>query len=378
MQEDPKEYAGPQPGRFFALGLVAAVIVIIALTAGIVIGHEVVISKQTSALGEAARQGINVLVAKAFQTPSSRKIEIPATIRGYVETALYAQVAGYLKQINVDKGDRIRRGELLAVLDTPDLDKQVADAKANYWLQAITDKRNQILVRSDVIPQQTADTSHSMMLQAKAVYQQLLAEQAYKRILAPFDGIVTTRYVDPGALIPQSTATIAATPILAVATLAPLRIYAYMPQSLALFVHNGDPAEITVYERPGEVFTGHVIRHPEALDAGSRTMLVEVDLPNTNLELYPGMYAQFTTTVAVGQTGTMVRDDSLVFREGKVFVPVVRSDHLRLIPVALGYDNGLMVQVNGDLHSDDLVALNVGQAAEDGELVHPVMASQTK
>jgi len=378
MQEDPKEYAGPQPGRFFALGLVAAVIVIIALTAGIVIGHEVVISKQTSALGEAARQGINVLVAKAFQTPSSRKIEIPATIRGYVETALYAQVAGYLKQINVDKGDRIRRGELLAVLDTPDLDKQVADAKANYWLQAITDKRNQILVRSDVIPQQTADTSHSMMLQAKAVYQQLLAEQAYKRILAPFDGIVTTRYVDPGALIPQSTATIAATPILAVATLAPLRIYAYMPQSLALFVHNGDPAEITVYERPGEVFTGHVIRHPEALDAGSRTMLVEVDLPNTNLELYPGMYAQFTTTVAVGLTGTMVRDDSLVFREGKVFVPVVRSDHLRLIPVALGYDNGLMVQVNGDLHSDDLVALNVGQAAEDGELVHPVMASQTK
>lgn len=378
MNEDPREYAGPQPGRFFALGLVVAVIVIIALTAGLVIGHEVVISKQTSALGEAARQGVNVLVAKAFQTPPSRTIEIPATIRGYIETPLYAQVAGYLRRINVDKGDRIKRGELLAVLDTPDLDKQVADAKANYWLQDITDKRNQILVRSDVIPQQTADSSHSMMLQAKAVYEQLLAEQAYKRILAPFDGIVTTRYVDPGALIPQSTATIAATPILAVATLAPLRVYAYMPQSLALFVHNGDPAEITVYERPGQVFTGHVIRHPEALDAGSRTMLVEVDLPNTNLALYPGMYAQFKTTVAMGETGTLVRDDALVFRDGKVFVPVVRSDHLRLIPVVLGYDNGLMVQVNGDLNRDDLVALNVGQAAEDGELVHPVMASQTK
>lgn len=378
MEEDPREYAGPQPGRLFTVGLVAAVIVIIALTAGLVIGHEVVISKQTSALGEAARQGVNVLVAKAFQTPPSRTIEIPATIRGYVETALYAQVAGYLRQINVDKGDRIKRGELLAVLYTPDLDKQVADAKANYWLQAITDKRNQILVRSDVIPQQTADTSHATMLQAEAMYEQLLAEQAYKRILAPFDGIVTTRYVDPGALIPQSTASTAGTPIVAVATLAPLRIYANVPQSLALFVHNGDPAEITVYERPGQIFAGHVIRHPEALDSGSRTMLVEVDLPNTNLALYPGMYAQFTITVAMGETGTMIRDDALVFRDGKVFVPVVRSDRLRLIPVVLGYDNGLMVQVNGDLHRDDLVALNVGQAAEDGELVHPVMASQTK
>ena len=142
-----------------------------------------------------------------------------------------------------------------------------------------------------------------------------------------------------------------------VATRAPLRVYANVPQSLALFIQNGQQAAISSYDRPGQVFKGPIIRHPEALDDASRTMLVEVDLPNTDFSLYPGMYARVTITISTPASGQMVRDDALVFRSGKVFVPVVRGDRLRLVEVSLGYDDGQNVVVTGELHSDDLVAL---------------------
>jgi membrane fusion protein, multidrug efflux system len=372
MEEDPKNYVSPKPGKLFAIGLVAAAVLIVVLAAGLVLGHGMIVQRQTSDLAHEAEQGINVLVAKAYELPASRTLDLPATIHGYIEAPIYAKVAGYLKTIMVDKGDRVRRGQLLAILETPDLDKQVANAKANYWLQAITDKRDQALVHQQVIAQQDADNQHSVMLQAKATYEQLLAEQGYKVITAQFDGIISARFVDPGALIPQSTASLGGTPIVSVSSMAPLRVYAYVPQNLALFIKNGDPAAISLYEIPGRVFKGPIIRHPEALDTASRTMLVEVDLPNTDLSLYPGMYARLSMTVNTPQKGQMVRDDALVFRSGKIYVPVVRQDRLHLVEVTLGYDNGQKVVVDGDLRSDDLVALNVGQAAEDGELVHPV------
>jgi RND family efflux transporter MFP subunit len=378
-EDDPKKYKGPKPGRLFGVGLIVAVIATVALTAGLVLGHDLIVRRQTSQLEQRAAEGRNVLVAKVFQQPASRTLELPATIHGYIEAAIYAKVAGYLKNIDIDKGDRLQQGQVFAVLETPDLDKQVADAKAYYWLQQVTDKREQILVRQGVIAQQEADTSHATMLQARAAYEQLLAEQGYKDITAPFDGIVTARYVDPGALIPQATTTASGTPIISLATVSPLRVYAEVPQSLALWVQNGDLASITIYELMGKEFKGPVIRHPEALDSASRTMLVEVDLPNKDRALLPGMYAKMNITIdasAQAQTGSMVRDDALVFRDGKTFVPIVRENHLHLIPVTLGYDNGQTVVVQGDIRNDDLVALNVGQAATDNEVVHPVMQQQ--
>ncbi len=374
QEDDPRQYKGPKPGKLFAVGLAIAVVVAVALTAGLVLGHDLMVQRQTSQLARRAEQGRNVLVAKVFEEPASRTVDLPATIHGYTEAAIYAKVAGYLKTIDVDKGDRVQQGQVVAILETPDLDKQVADAKAAYWLQSVTDKREQILVRQGVIAQQEADTAHANMLQAKATYEQLLAEQGYKDITAPFDGIVTARYVDPGALIPQATTSANGIPIISVATLSPLRVYADVPQSLALSVKNGDPVTITSYELVGKQFKGDVIRHPDALDTASRTMLVEVDLPNKDHALLPGMYAKLDITVSAAQSGNMVRDDALVFRDGKVFVPVVRDGHLRLVQVKLGYDNGQTVVVEGDVHGNDLVALNVGQAATDGEVVHPVYA----
>ena len=245
-------------------------------------------------------------------------------------------------------------------------------------LQMVTDRRNQELVRQEVIPQQTADDSHATMLQAKASYEQQLALQQYEIVRAPFDGIVTARYVDPGALIPQSTtpsSTTTNSPIVALATMAPLRVYAYVPQSLSPFIKDGDPANITVSEFPSRNYTGAVTRHPDALDQTTRTMLVEVDLPNQDRSLYPGMYADMKMTTQVTTEGITVPDDALVFRDNNVYLPVVRDNRLKLVEVTLGHDNGYRVEVNGDLLPGEMVAINVGQAARDGEAVQPVAAS---
>jgi RND family efflux transporter MFP subunit len=160
------------------------------------------------------------------------------------------------------------------------------------------------------------------------------------------------------------------------ATLSPLRVYAAAPQSVAPFIRNGDAATITVTEYPQRTFKGAVARHPEALTSDTRTMLVEVDLTNEDRALYPGMYAKLVLDVATPAGVPMVPDDALVFRGGKPYVPVVRGGHLRLVAVTLGYDNGVNVEITEGVSDQDMVALNVGQAASDGEPVQPVTAQQ--
>jgi RND family efflux transporter MFP subunit len=225
-----------------------------------------------------------------------------------------------------------------------------------------------------VVAQQTADESHATMMQALATYRQLKATQAYEVIRAPFSGLITARFVDEGALIPATTTPAAASmPIVAMATLAPLRIYADVPQTLAPFIRDGDPAQIRVAEYPEAVFTGTVTRHAKALNIESRTMLVEVDLPNEKQKLLPGMYARVTFTVATPPGIPIVPDDTLVFRDGKIFVPIVRDNRLRLAEVTVGSDDGQTVEIRSGISPQDLVAIDVGQAVNDGEPVTPVM-----
>jgi membrane fusion protein, multidrug efflux system len=371
--DDPKNYSGPPAGKFFVAGWVGAVIFALVATAGLVLARELWIGRQASELEQEAARGPRVLVTRVMHAPAVREINLPAEIHGYIETPVYAKVAGYLKTINVDKGDRVKQGQVIAVLESPEIDHQVANARAAYKLAQITDQRTQQLVSQGVVALQTADESHSAMLQAKAALDQLAATQAYEVIKAPFEGIVTARYVDPGVLIPETTAPAASPkPIVALATLKPLRVYANVPQTIAPFIRNGDRATVTVAEYPGRDFKGSITRHPEALDSATRTMLVEVDLPNDDLSLYPGMYAKTDFVVTVTQRAPMVPDDALIFRSGKVFVPVVRGHNLHLVEVSLGYDDGQQVEVTRGLGEDDLVALNVGQSARDGEGVQPV------
>jgi membrane fusion protein (multidrug efflux system) len=360
--------------------LFAAVIVAFIVSGGFVLARQDLLQRQTNELAQTVAMGPHVLVTQISGGSASRTIELPAAIHGYIETPVYAKVAGYMKSINVDKGDHVKAGEVIALIESPETDKQVADARSFYWLQNVTDVRYQDLVHQQVVPQETADQTHSAMLQAKFAYEQDLALQGYEVVRSSFDGIVTARYVDPGTLIPQATtpSTTPSIPIVALATLSPLRVYAYVPQSLASFIRDGDPATITVADFPNRKFTGTVTRHPEALDQTTRTMLVEVDLPNKDQSLMPGMYANMKMTAHVTDTSLTAPDDALIFRNDKIYLPVVRNNHLKLVEVTTGHDTGYTVEVSGDLRAGELIAVNVGEAARDGEPVQPVENKPSK
>src|SRR5580700_4401174 len=302
----------PKTGRGLRIVLFAAVFIAFIVSGGFVLARQELLQRQTTNLAQTVAMGPHVLVTQISGGSTSRTIELPATIHGYIETPVYAKVAGYMKTINVDKGDHVKAGEVIALIESPETDKQVADARSFYWIQNVTDIRYQELVRQQVVPQQTADQTHSAMLQAKAAYQQELAMQGYEIVRAPFDGIVTARFVDPGTLIPAATSPVSATPnavflptnntstpIVSLASQAPLRIYAYVPQTFSSLIKDGDPATVTVADFPSRKFTGTVTRHPEALDQTTRTMQVEVDLPNQDRSLFPGMYANMKMTAHV-------------------------------------------------------------------------------
>ena len=374
-------------------GLLAAVIVAFTVSGGFVLAKQQLIQRQTTQLSQTVALGPHVLVTHISGGGPSRSIELPATIHGYIETPVYAKVAGYMKTINVDKGDHVNAGEVIALIESPETDKAVADARSFYWIQNVTDIRNQELVRQQVVPQQTADQTHSAMLQAKAALEQELAMQQYEIVRAPYDGIVTARFVDPGTLIPQSTSpasstttpqsatpstTSTATPIVSLASQEPLRVYAFVPQTFGSMIKDGDPATVTVIDYPSRKYIGTVTRHPDALDQTTRTMQVEVDLPNKDRSLYPGMYANMKMTAHVTVSSLTAPDDALIFRNDKVYLPVVRDNHLRLVEVTLGHDDGYTCEVNGDLRAGDQIAVNVGEAARDGEPVQPVEANPGK
>jgi RND family efflux transporter MFP subunit len=369
-QDQPKT----KPSGIFWLGWIIAIAVIFCASAGFVFARQELLAHQTDDLEKAAAQGPRVLVVPVMSANTPRSIQLPASVHGYIETPVYAKVAGYMKTISVDKGDHVRKGEVIAVIDSQETDRQVANALANYRLQLVTDQRDRYLLKNQVIAQQDEDTQHAAMLQAKASYEQELALQRYEIVTAPFDGIVSARYVDPGTLIPESTTPTTGNPIVAMATLSPLRVYAYVPQSVASYVSDGDSATITVSQLPGRKVEGAVTRHPEALDQNTRTMLVEVDLPNQDQALLPGMYANVNITAHAPTGGILVPDDALVFRDNKIYLPLVRNDHVHLAEVTLGRDDGYRVEVTGDVQPGDMVAMNLSQAARDNELVQPVQS----
>jgi membrane fusion protein, multidrug efflux system len=375
MEEDPREYQAKPPGRFFFAGWIGAIALAVIATAGLVLARDFWIGRQSSELARENAMGMHVLVTRVMHAPTVRHVKLPAAVRGFDETDIFAKIPGYLKKLNVDKGDRVRAGEAIAYIDSPETDQQVANARANYNLAVVTDRRYRQLLDGGVISRQDFDTEHANMLQSRATLKQNLALQAYKVVTAPFDGIVSVRYIDPGHLVAQSTAGVSAnSAIVQVARMKPLRLFAYMPQSTALFVRNGDHSTFRVNEYPQRTFDGTVARHPEALAADSRTMIVEVDLPNEDLALYPGMYGFVTFTVATPVSAPMVPDDALIFRSNKIYVPIVRANRLHLVAVGLGFDNGVAVEIaSGDVSDSDLVALNVGQAARDGQVVRPIL-----
>jgi RND family efflux transporter MFP subunit len=379
--DEKSDLVSIKPGWLFYAGWLGVVMLVVLALGGLVLATNFMNQRNTAALQREEEQGALALVIPVSRVPGNRSIELPGDVHGFYESPIYAKVPGYVKTMLTDKGAVVKAGEVVARIESPETDQAVANALANYKLQAITDARDQVLVKNRVIAVQDADTQHALMLQAKAAYQQQLALQKYETVTAPFDGMIIARNVDPGAFVSQggvsgTQSSAAPTGIYNIATLKPLRVYVQMPQDQAPFVRDGDQAAVRVEQFPQRTFSGTVTRHPSALAWATRTMLVEVDLPNNDDALFPGMYARVAIAVSGSPDVPTVPDSALVFDGNQTLVPVINGDKVHLAPIILGYDDGISVQVTNGLKGDELVATNLGQTPQEGEHVHTMAQPQ--
>lgn len=321
----------------------------------------------------ASKLGPRVRVVPVVQSRGTRELALQAEAQAYASVTLYAKISGYLRSIKVDKGDRVRKDQVIAVLESPELDQQVVAAQADARNKEIMAKRAQALVGSGVVSKQDYDSAIAGSQIADATVRSLTQLQGYEVLRAPFDGTVTARFADDGALLQSATnAQTSALPVVTVAQVDRLRVYAYVNQSDASFIHDGDAAQVTIPERPGLRLEAKVARRSQALDPRTRTMLVEIDLDNRESVIVPGSFVQVILRIP-GPMLVEVPAEALVLRGNRTFVAVVTGeDRVRFQPVKLFDHDGTRARVLEGLTGSERVALNLGEDVEDGGRVQPL------
>jgi multidrug efflux pump subunit AcrA (membrane-fusion protein) len=387
------------------------------------------------------KEAPEVDVIQVRRGKATGELTVPGTTASFTEAYLYARANGYLKKRFADIGDHVKKGQLLALIDAPDLDSQVDQAReqlnqakaqleqqqAQLNLNRVTWERWRTLVAKGVFSRQDGDQREADFLAQQALLasaqrnvdsyranlQRMIALQGYERITAPFDGIVTQRNTDIGALVgasgaastapmqsPQSpsggSASVASAntsgttgmqsqgaspstgeaqggPIFTVAQIDTLRILVSVPEGYTQSVRKGMKAQVFLQERPNQPVAGMVARTADSLDQNTRTMLTEVDVPNHDGRLFPGMYAVITFDEVRGVPPLTVPGDAVVVRNDKTSVALVRNNQVRLMPVLLGRDYGPSVEILSGLKEGDWVVPTVTDEVRDGVKVrsHP-------
>jgi membrane fusion protein, multidrug efflux system len=341
---------------------------------------------------------IRVLVVKPQRGTITQSIELPGDLVGFYEAALHAKVTGYLKSIGVDKGDHIKAGQVLAEIEVPELHSNLDRARARMEIQRITYERLKQVQHSDsrLVSQQDVDMAIANYQEAAAEVRTLETMVGYTKIIAPFDGIVTGRFADPGALIragggeagegeasaPNSPAIEGAEghrtdggPLLTVAKIDKLRVYVYVPEAACPAIRRGTPAILHFDELPHRQFTGAVTRYANALDLATRTMLTEIDIDNPGGALYPRMYAHVTLELARHPEALRVPVGAIHESGEGAEVLVVSHGRLGRVPVATGIDNGSNVEITSGLKGGELVVASYNNSLSDGESVNYVIAN---
>ena len=324
-----------------------------------------------------------VAVTKPSNEPAQDELVLPAQLQAYVESAIYSRTNGYLLHWYKDIGSQVRKGELLAVIDAPEVDQELSQAKAarqqiaaQAELAKTSAERWANLRKTDSVSQQEADQQSSGYTQAQANLaaadanvRRLEELESFKRIYAPFAGVITRRSVDVGALITAGSSG-QTRELFNLAQVDPLRVYISVPQSDAPYIRAGVPAYIELREFPGEKFSGAVVRAADAIDPATRTMLTEVDVPNHNARLLPGAYAQLHFAVPIKAARFTVPVNSLMFRPEGTRVAVVGADQkIHLKPVIIGRDFGNKIEILNGLEATDQVVVNPADSLEENQTV---------
>jgi RND family efflux transporter MFP subunit len=311
---------------------------------------------------------------------------LPGNVTAFTDSPIYARTDGYLLHWYFDIGARVKKGALLAVIDTPELDQQVsqaesqlATAQATANLARIQSERYSGLVKSNAVSQENADTfvnqaaaTEAAVRSAQANLQQLRALQSFEKVYAPFDGVVTARNVDTGQLINQG----AGSELFHMQALQTLRVYANVPQSYSKNVKRGAKIDLTFPEHPGRLYQGTLVRTADAIDPASRTLLVEIDVDNRAGELLPGSLAQVHFKAPPAGPTFIVSAAALIFRrEGLQVGLVIDGNVAHLVPVVIAEDDGANVQIVTGLGPGDQVIQDPPDSLIEGEKVRVVSPS---
>ena len=339
---------------------------------------------------QAVRQDLAATVEESTRTPVSvvhpqkggaqLSVTFPANLQGYIETPIYARTNGYVKRWLVDIGAHVTAGQLLAEIETPELDQQLrqaqaaqAQAQANLDLARITAARYQNLLKVDGVSKQEVDQANGTLAAdeanlkvAIATVDQLKDLQSFEKVTAPFAGTITARYIDIGSLIASGTNTL----LFRLAETSTLRVYVNVPETYSPDIAPGVSADVQVPEVVGQKFPGEVVRTAGAIDPSTRTLLTEVRVPNPKGVLVPGQFGEVTFHLRSSRPAVVIPSNTLLFRAQGPQVALVQGDgRVHLQSIQLGRDFGNSLEVLSGLAPEDLVITNPSDSITEGALV---------
>lgn len=376
IEQDPR--GGGRTARWLAGAL--ALLAVALLVSGVV--PRMARARRLAAQASAVDAPPVVTVASPTRGTTGGALVLPGTIFGLHEAALHARASGYVTRISVDIGTAVRAGDVLATLDMPEVEQELLQARATLeQLQAsgelarATRDRWQGMVAQNAATRQEFDEKQAAfnvtgasIRAARANVERLAATRRFGRIVAPFSGVITARNVDVGALVSPGSAT-ATRPLFQLAQVDRLRVVTQVPQSAAAAVRVGSDAEIVVQELGTATFIGRVTRTARALDAATRSLLVEIEVANRDGRLMPGMFARVTLDLARDVATLRIPANTLVMRADGPHVAVVRGDSVETRLISLGRDFGTEIEVLDGVTESDRLVVNPGDAARPGARV---------
>jgi len=382
-QEPPSPPASSKQGRP-RRGWLTAVVIVAAFAGLLVSGILQRVHTSAALRTETDDMAVpTISVVSPQRAAPSQEIVLPGNVQPYVTAPIYSRTNGYLQAWYFDIGAHVKKGQLLAVIATPEVDQQLGQsrsnlstAEANLRLAEITKNRYEGLLKSKAVSQQDVDNAvgtynanKSIVEADQANVKQLEALQSFEKIYAPFDGIITARNTDVGALVDSGSSGGVKTDLFHLSQVDRLRVYVNVPEEYSQATTSGLTAELTLSEFPGKAFTGKLVRTSEAINFETRTLLAEVDVANPTGKLLSGSYAEVHFKVPGTTTTYILPVDTLLFRKEGLRVAVVKDNKAQLLPVTPGRDFGDTIEIISGLQGGESVIVSPPDSLVNGEKV---------
>ena len=373
------------PKRWLVLAV--AVIVVAALLASGIWSRVKARTTLKAETNQAALTAVSVVLPKA--TAPADELILPGNVQPFITSPIYARTNGYLKKWYFDIGAHVKQGQLLALIETPEVDQQLQQARsnlltaqANLELASITKTRYQGLLQSNAVSQQDVDNAvgtynanRSIVEADKATVEQYSALVSFEKVYAPFDGVITARNTDIGDLINSGSGGGTKTDLFHIVQPGTLRVYVNVPEEYSQGIKNGMTADLSLAEFPGRKFQGKLVRTAEAINAATRTLLIEVDVDNPAGTLLTGSYAEVHLAVPTQTSTFLLPVNALVFRSEGLRVGIVKDGKVALTPVVPGHDFGNTIEIVSGVNANDQVIVNPPDSIVSGQAVQIVQAT---